>query len=90
MLTTQAVVALGRQALELLLLMVGPLLLVALVVGTLVSILQAVTQVQETTLTFLPKLVAIALTLVILGPWMLTMLVDYLRRMIGSLATLTA
>ena len=54
MLTTQAVVAMGRQALELLLLMVGPLLLVALVVGTLVSILQAVTQVQETTLTFLP------------------------------------
>ena len=90
MLTTQAVVALGRQALELLLLMVGPLLLVALVVGTLVSILQAVTQVQETTLTFLPKLVALALTLVILGPWMLTMLVDYLRRMIGGLASITA
>ena len=90
MLTTQAVGALGRQALELLLLMVGPLLLVALVVGTLVSILQAVTQVQETTLTFLPKLIALALALVILGPWMLTMLVDYLRRMIGGLATITA
>ena len=90
MLTTQAVVALGRQALELLLLMVGPLLLVALVVGTLVSILQAVTQVQETTLTFLPKLIALALTLVILGPWMLTMLVDYLRRTIGGLASITA
>jgi len=70
--------------------MVGPLLLVALVVGTLVSILQAVTQVQETTLTFLPKLIALALALVILGPWMLTMLVDYLRRMIGGLATITA
>ena len=90
MLTTQAVVAMGRQALEMLLMMVGPLLLVALVIGTLVSILQAVTQVQETTLTFLPKLVAVALALVILGPWMLTMLVDYLRRMLGSLATLTA
>ena len=90
MLTTQAVVAMGRQALEMLLMMVGPLLLVALVVGTLVSILQAVTQVQETTLTFLPKLIAVALALVILGPWMLTMLVDYLRRMLGSLATLTA
>ena len=67
MLTTQAVVAMGRQALEMLLMMVGPLLLVALVVGTLVSILQAVTQVQETTLTFLPKLIAVALALVILG-----------------------
>ena len=89
MLTTQAVVAMGRQALEMLLLMVGPLLLVALVVGTLVSILQAVTQVQETTLTFLPKLIALALSLVILGPWMLTMLVDYLRRVLGSLATIT-
>ena len=90
MLTTQAVVAMGRQALEMLLMMVGPLLLVALVIGTLVSILQAVTQVQETTLTFLPKLVAVALALVILGPWMLTMLVDYLRRMLGSLASITA
>lgn len=89
MLTSQAVVAMGRQALEMLLLMVGPLLLVALVVGTLVSILQAVTQVQETTLTFLPKLIALALSLVILGPWMLTMLVDYLRRVLGSLATIT-
>ena len=85
MLTTQAVVAMGRQALEMLLMMVGPLLLVALVIGTLVSILQAVTQVQETTLTFLPKLVAVALALVILGPWMLTMLVDYLRRTIESI-----
>lgn len=90
MMTTQSVVAMGRQALELMLLIVGPLLLVALVVGTLISILQAVTQVQETTLTFLPKLIALALALVILGPWMLTMLVDYLRRMIGGLAALTA
>ncbi len=90
MMTTQAVVAMGRQALEMLLMMVGPLLLVALVIGTLVSILQAVTQVQETTLTFLPKLVAVALALVILGPWMLTMLVDYLRRVLSSLATITS
>lgn len=88
--TPQSVVAFGRQALEMTLVVVGPMLLVALVVGTLVSILQAVTQVQEATLTFLPKLVALALTLVILGPWMLTMLVDYLRRILGSLATLTS
>ncbi|MET0507214.1 MAG: flagellar biosynthesis protein FliQ [Burkholderiaceae bacterium] len=86
----ESVVAFGRQGLELLLVVVSPLLLVALVVGTVISILQAVTQVNESTLTFLPKLVALAVALVVLGPWMLTMLVDYLRRILGGLATLTA
>jgi flagellar biosynthetic protein FliQ len=86
----ESVVAFGRQGLELLLVVVSPLLLVALVVGTLISILQAVTQVNESTLTFLPKLVALAVALVVLGPWMLTMLVDYLRRILGGLATLTS
>ncbi len=88
--TPESVVTFGRQALELLLAVVSPLLLVALVVGTLISILQAVTQVNESTLTFLPKLVALALTLVLIGPWMLSMLVDYLRRVIGGLAQLTS
>jgi flagellar biosynthetic protein FliQ len=86
----ESVVTFGRQGLELLLVVVSPLLLVALLVGTIISILQAVTQVNESTLTFLPKLVALALTLVLLGPWMLAMLVDYLRRVIGGLAELTA
>ena len=81
------VVAFGRQGLELLLIVVSPLLLVGLVVGMVVSIVQAVTQVNEATLTFLPKLIALSVTLVVLGPWMLTMLVDYLRRILGGLAT---
>ncbi len=82
----ESVVTFGRQALELLLVVAAPLLLVALVVGLAVSILQAVTQINEATLSFLPKLLALALTLVLTGPWMITMLTDYLRRVIGGLA----
>jgi flagellar biosynthetic protein FliQ len=81
-----SVVTFGRQALELMLIVSAPLLLVALVVGLAVSVLQAVTQINEATLSFLPKLLAVAATLVIAGPWMLTMLTDYLQRVIGGLA----
>lgn len=82
----ESVVTFGRQALEMMLVVSAPLLLVALVVGLAVSLVQAVTQINESTLSFLPKLVAIAATLVILGPWMLTMLTDYIRRVIGTIA----
>ncbi len=81
----ESVVTFGRQALEMMLVVSAPLLLVALVVGLAVSLVQAVTQINESTLSFLPKLVAIAATLVILGPWMLTMLTDYIRRVIGTI-----
>ena len=80
----------AKDAIFTLVIVAGPVMVVGLVVGVIIGLLQAVTQVQETTLTFLPKLVAVALALVILGPWMLTMLVDYLRRMLGSLASITA
>jgi flagellar biosynthesis protein FliQ len=85
MMTPDSVVQIGRQALELMLLVSAPALLVALVVGLAVSLLQAVTQINEATLSFLPKLIAVALVLVVAGPWMLSALTDFLRQIIGSL-----
>jgi flagellar biosynthesis protein FliQ len=79
------VVTTGRQALELMLVVAAPLLLVALVVGLLVSVFQAITQINEATLSFVPKIVAVAITLVVAGPWMISLLVDYLKRMITSI-----
>ena len=76
----ESVLAFGRQGLEVLLAVSAPVLLVALAVGLVVSVLQALTQINEATLSFLPKLVAIAATLMIAGPWMLSLLVDYLQR----------
>ena len=76
----ESVLTFGRQGLELLLAVSAPVLLVALAVGLIVSVLQALTQINEATLSFLPKLVAIAVTLMLAGPWMLSLLVDYLQR----------
>jgi flagellar biosynthetic protein FliQ len=81
----ESVVTLGRQALELMLIVSAPLLLVALGVGLVVSFFQAITQLNEQTLTFLPKLVAIAVTMIVIGPWMITTLVDYLQRTIMAI-----
>jgi len=83
--TPQSVLALGQQALEMTLLMSAPLLLTALAVGLLVSVLQAATQINEMTLTFIPKLVAMFVALVITGPWMLTTFVDYMQRMFSGI-----
>ena len=76
----ETVVTIGRQALELMLIVSAPLLLVALGVGLVVSFFQAITQLNEATLSFLPKLVAVAVTLIVVGPWMISTLVDYLQR----------
>lgn len=78
--TPEYVVNVGRQALELMLIVSAPLLLVALAVGLVVSLLQAVTQINEATLSFLPKLIAVSLTLLVAGPWMISTLVEYLQR----------
>ena len=83
--TSQSVLAIGQQALEMMLLVSAPLLLTALAVGLLVSVFQAATQVNEMTLTFIPKLVAMGLVLVVTGPWMLAMFVDYMQRLISSI-----
>jgi flagellar biosynthetic protein FliQ len=77
---SQQVFALGQQGLYMLLLVAAPLLLTVLVVGLVVSVLQAATQINEATLSFVPKIVAAVAVLVVAGPWMLATLVDYLQR----------
>lgn len=83
--TPDTVMNIGRQALELTLLVSAPLLVAALAVGLLVSIFQAATQINEMTLSFIPKLVAILMALVLAGPWMITLMVDHMRRLYESL-----
>ena len=79
--TPTTVIDIGRQALEITLLVSAPLFIAALVTGLLVSIFQAATQINEATLSFVPKLLMIFVTLIAAGPWMLTMLTDYMRRL---------
>ncbi|MBN3806844.1 flagellar biosynthesis protein FliQ [Paraburkholderia sp. Ac-20336] len=86
--TPEAVMTLAHGAMYVGLVLAAPLLLVALVVGLLVSLFQAATQINESTLSFIPKLLAIVVTLVIAGPWMLTTMLDYLRHTLSSIPTL--
>jgi flagellar biosynthetic protein FliQ len=86
--TPDTVVAIIRQALEIAALVAGPLLLASLVTGLLVSIFQAATQINELTLTFIPKLVVMFLIMVLLGPWTLELFVDYVTRLFESIPTL--
>ena len=76
------VMSLVRQGLEVTILVSAPLLLTALVTGLLVSVFQAATQINEMTLSFIPKLLAIFIALIIAGPWMLSLMVDFTRRLI--------
>ncbi|WP_295528286.1 flagellar biosynthesis protein FliQ [uncultured Pseudacidovorax sp.] len=86
----QMVLTTGQDALLMLLMVSAPVLLTVLAVGLLVSIFQAVTQISEATLAFVPKLVAAVAVFAIAGPWMLTMLVDYIRRIIESLPSVVS
>lgn len=88
--TTQEVITLGQQALYMTVLVSAPLLITALVVGLAVSVLQAATQINEMTLSFLPKLLAMFLVLVAAGPWMLTLIVDYLQRILLRIGTVVS
>ena len=83
--TPQFALTIGREALTLLLMISMPLLGVVMAVGLLVSIFQAVTQINEATLAFVPKLIAAVVVFAIAGPWMVSTLVDYLRRTIESI-----
>ena len=83
--TPETVLTIGRQALETLMTTAPPILLVILVTGLLISILQALTQINEATLSFVPKLVLSSLVLVLAGPWMLSNLTDFISRMILSI-----
>ncbi len=78
---------LGQQGLYMLLLVSAPILLTVLVVGLVISIFQAATQINETTLSFVPKVVAAVAVLAIAGPWMLTMLVEYIQRTLLAIPT---
>ncbi|MBX3664113.1 MAG: flagellar biosynthesis protein FliQ [Burkholderiales bacterium] len=84
----EAVINLARSAVEITLLASAPLLLSALIVGLTVSVFQAATQINEMTLSFIPKLAAVFVALVIAGPWILTLLTDFMRRLFTSIPTL--
>jgi flagellar biosynthesis protein FliQ len=86
--TPENVMNLGRGAMEITLMVAGPMLLVVLVIGLVVSIFQAATQINEATLSFIPKLVGVFLTLMIAGPWMLTTMVDYMRTILTSIPSM--
>lgn len=83
--TPESVMTLGRQALELTLMIAAPPLLAALVIGLVVSIFQAATQINEMTLSFIPKLIGMFLVLIITGPWMIHLMVDYVQRLFSSI-----
>jgi flagellar biosynthetic protein FliQ len=83
--TPESVMTIGRQAIEVTLMVAAPMLLIALAVGLLVSIFQAATQINEMTLSFIPKLVGIFAAMVIAGPWMLGIMTDYMRQMFSSI-----
>jgi len=86
--TPQMVVSIAREALMLTLLIAGPMLMFGLVIGLVVSVFQAVTQIQEMTLTFVPKILGIALALLIFLPWMINKLTDFTRHMIEMIPSL--
>lgn len=83
--TPETVMTIGRQALELTIVISAPILLAALVTGLLVSIFQAATQINEMTLSFIPKLLVMFLVMILAGPWMLGMMVDYMRQLFTSI-----
>jgi flagellar biosynthetic protein FliQ len=83
--TAQMVLTMGQEALWMLLMVSAPVLAVVLVVGLVVSLFQAVTQINEATLAFVPKLIAAIAVFSLAGPWMLSMLVEYVRRIIEAI-----
>lgn len=86
--TPGTVMEIGRQAIEVTLLISAPMLVAALVVGLIVSIFQAATQINESTLQFVPKLIVMFLVLLLTGPWMIQYLMDYIQRLFESIPQL--
>jgi flagellar biosynthesis protein FliQ len=83
-----AVMEIAQNALELVIYLAAPVLLVGLAVGLLVSIFQAATQIQEQTLSFIPKLIAMVVALMVMGPWMLQMWIDFTQNLFHSIPDL--
>jgi flagellar biosynthetic protein FliQ len=86
--TPEVVMTIGQRALEMTLMLAAPMLLAALVIGLLVGVFQAATQINEMTLSFIPKLLGLATVLVVAGPWMLKELIGYTRVLIESIPSL--
>lgn len=86
--TPETVMTMAHQAMEVALMLAAPLLLVALVVGLVVSLFQAATQINESTLSFIPKLIAVFVALIIAGPWMLNLMLDYMRQILTNIPSM--
>lgn len=86
--TPEMVITLVQRAIEVTVLVSAPMLLVALVVGLIVSIFQAATQINEMTLSFIPKLLAMIVVMVLAGPWMTATMMDYIIRLYSSIPSL--
>lgn len=82
--TEEMVLLLGQNALQTMMMLAAPVLLTAMAVGIVVSILQAITQINEQTLTFIPKMLAVIIVLVVMAPWMLKILQDYAVGILGG------
>lgn len=88
--TPESVMSMTYQALKVALGMAGPPLLVTLLVGLTISIFQAATQINEMTLSFIPKLLAVAISLALLGPWMISLMVDYIQSLLNTIPGLAS
>ena len=86
--TPETVTTIGQQALWVTMLISAPLLLSALAVGFLVGMFQAATQINEMTLSFIPKLLVLVLSLVVAGPWMLSVIINYTKRLMEQIPAL--
>jgi flagellar biosynthesis protein FliQ len=86
--TPQMVISIGREALMVTLMVAAPMLIMGLIVGLVISIFQAVTQINEMTLTIVPKILAVGLALLIFLPWMINMMTDFTRHMFALIPTL--
>ena len=86
--TPETIITLGQRAMELAILVSAPLLLAALIVGVLISLFQAATQINEMTLSFVPKLLVLVVVLLLAGPWMLELLIDFTRNLFKDIPNL--
>ncbi|RPH21560.1 flagellar biosynthetic protein FliQ [Buttiauxella warmboldiae] len=83
--TPESVMMMGTEAMKVALALSAPLLMVALVTGLIISMLQAATQINEMTLSFIPKILAVFVTIIVAGPWMLNLLLDYMRTLLTNI-----
>lgn len=84
----ETVMSIGQQAMQVMILVAAPMLLVTLAIGLFIGIFQAATQINEMTLSFIPKLIGMAASIAIAGPWMLKLLIDYTRTLIISIPSM--